>query len=355
MRPCAVAHPARNRLRQRPGRARVPASAVSWLAIVATLGGLASGCGGESDSVADGGAPARNGRAAISFEPRPGLIRVMLGGEAFTGLHFGEEWDKPFLYPLRTVSGTVVSRGYPVEPRDGEERDHDWHRGIWYGHGDINGHDFWRELGRDRSGTIVPLSEPVFEAGDRSGWIEVELGFRNASGGLEGSLVQRYAFERVERSFRIDARLTFKADQGRDLRFGDTEDGGFAMRLSDGFRQDRGAVLRNAEGLTDTENIWGKASRWVDYATAPGDAQAGVAILDHPSNPRHPSRWHARGYSLCSANPFGLRDFTGADDADGSYVVPQGETRTFRYRIVIHEGAASLETIEAWFGDFAAS
>lgn len=291
----------------------------------------------------------------VTFEPGEGVVRVMIGGEEFTALHLGDEWDKPFLYPLRTPSGTVVSRGYPIEPREGEERDHDWHRGIWYGHGDINGHDFWRELGRDRSGMIVPLSEPVFAGGERSGSVQVELGLRNASGGLEGSLVTHWVFQRAGSAVRIDARLTFRADRGRDLRFGDTEDGGFAMRLSDEFRQDRGAVLRNAEGLQDTEKIWGKASRWVDYSAAVGGTRAGVAILDHPANLRHPSRWHARGYSLCSANPFGLGDFTAEEGADGSHVVPRGGTLTLRYRVVIHEGGAAPEEIEGWFREYAAS
>ena len=276
-----------------------------------------------------------------------------MDGEPLTAFHFGREWDKPFLYPLRTVSGTVVTRGYPIEPRDGEERDHDWHRGIWYGHGDINGHDFWRELGRDSTGMIVALSQPVFESDEGSGSIEAELGFLSSDGELQGTLIQRFGFSVAARAVRIDAELTFRADQGNDLRFGDTEDGGFAMRLADEFRQDRGATLLNAGGLSGTENIWGQEARWVDYSCVVSDQPAGVAILDHPSNLRHPSRWHARGYSLCSANPFGLSDFTGDAGADGSYVVPGGESLTLRYRVVIHEGGTTAAEIERWFREFA--
>ena len=290
----------------------------------------------------------------MSFERGEGSIRVLLDGEPFTTFHFEREWDKPFLYPLRTASGTTVSRGYPLEPRPGEETDHDWHRGIWYGHGNINGHDFWRELGRDRTGMIVPLSEPVFEQGEESGSIEAELGLRSADGELQGTLVQRYSFSRAGTAVRIDAELEFRADQGQEIRFGDTEDGGFGMRLADEFRQERGAVLSNADGLMGTENIWGREARWVDYSAGVGGKPVGVAILDHPSNLRHPSRWHARGYSLCSANPFGVSDFTGKGNAAGSHVVPLGDALRFRYRVVIHEGGAEAAEIERWFREFAA-
>lgn len=271
----------------------------------------------------------------------------------FTTFHYGERWDKPFLHPIRTVSGLTVSRGYPVDPAEGEVRDHDWHRGIWYGHGDINGHDFWRELGRDKSGMIVPLGQPALEEREARGALEGVFGLRTAGGEIIGTLSQRYEFSREEDAIRIDAVLQFAADRDQDLRFGDTEDGGFAMRLATPFRQDFGAVLLNSEGERGTENIWGRAARWVDYSAVVDGIPAGVAILDHPSNLRHPSRWHARGYSLCSANPFGLRDFTGNDDEDGSHVVPSGETLALRYRIVVHQGGTEPETVGRWFDQFA--
>ncbi len=293
------------------------------------------------------------GAGAVTFERGDHQIRVKVGGEHFTTLHYSERWDKPFLHPIRTASGLTVSRGYPVDPAEGEVQDHDWHRGIWYGHGDINGHDFWRELGRGRTGTIVPVAEPILEEGEGRGAVEVLFGFRTAGGDTIGTVSQRYEFCRVGHAIRIDAVLRFAADREQDLRFGDTEDGGFAMRLARPFRQEFGAVLLNSEGERGTESIWGRAARWVDYSAVVDGTPAGVAILDHPSNLRHPTRWHARGYSLCSANPFGLRDFTGSAGEDGSHVVPSGEALTLHYRLVVHEGATKPETIERWFDEFA--
>lgn len=327
---------------------------IKLAAVVAVVLGSFVACQSDSEAVGRSDLPGLDPSPSVSFESGEETIRVLIDGEFLTAYRLGSEWDKPFLYPLRTASGTVVSRGYPIEPREGEESDHDWHRGIWYGHGDINGHDFWRELGRDRTGRIVPLSDPVLEPGDGSGSIEAELGFRSPDGDLQGTLVQRYSFSATAGTIRIDAGLTFRANQGKDLRFGDTEDGGFAIRLADEFRQDRGATLLNAAGFTGTESIWGREARWVDYSAAVNERAVGVAILDHPSNLRHPSRWHARGYSLCSANPFGLSDFTGNSSADGSHVVPSGDSLMLRYRVVIHEGDTTAGKIERWFREFAA-
>ena len=334
---------------------RIPVSLAARLAAYGVLAVLSWGCLGDSGGSGHAHLPSGDFRPApVSFETGDHEVRVLIRDEPFTTLHFGEQWDKPFLYPLRTASGVTVSRGYPVEPREGEERDHDWHRGIWYGHGDISGHDFWRELGRDKTGIMVPLSEPVMEGGAERGTVEVRFGLQAAGGELIGSVLQRYTMWQTGDSIRIDAVLTLDADQGRDLHFGDTEDGGFAIRLADEFRQERGAMLRNSAGSRDTENIWGAAARWVDYSAEVDGKPVGVAILDHPSNLRHPSRWHARGYSLCSANPFGLKDFTGDERADGSYVVPAGSALTLRYRVIIHEGGPPPATIESWFGEFAA-
>ena len=64
----------------------------------------------------------------------------------------------------------------------------------------------------------------------------------------------------------------------------------------------------------------------------------GIAILDHPGNLRHPTRWHARGYGLCAANPFGLHDFKNVKDPIGAYTLPAGESMTMRYRVIFHPG-----------------
>ncbi|MDA0204760.1 MAG: PmoA family protein [Acidobacteria bacterium] len=307
---------------------------------------LMLGCGGgASDLQKEEAASPPDG---VTLTPHDERVEVAVDGRPFTAFHYEEKWDKPFLYPLTTASGTVISRGYPIEPRAGETADHAWHRGIWYGHGDINGQDFWREKGREVTSILVPQAKPAV-SGDA---LSVELAMQTPTDGTIGSIEKSFTFSGARNLRVIDATIRIRADEGVALRFGDTDDGGFGIRLSDAFREDNGGVTANAEGLETSENIWGKASRWTNYSAEVGGKAVGVAIFDHPSNLRYPTTWHARGYSLNAANPFATRSFTGDPSADGSHTIPEGESLTFRYRVVIHEGFPGEVNVEELYRDY---
>src|SRR5262249_19468805 len=98
--------------------------------------------------------------AQVSFTPSPGKIAVSIKGKPFSNLYYGPEWPQPFLHPLRAPSGLVVTRGYAVEKIAGESSDHIWHHGLWYAHGDMAGVDFWRDLGPEKTGRIIPKQPP---------------------------------------------------------------------------------------------------------------------------------------------------------------------------------------------------
>jgi hypothetical protein len=94
----------------------------------------------------------------------------------------------------------------------------------------------------------------------------------------------------------------------------------------------------NSAGAEGEKAIWGKRADWVNYDGKVAGEDVGIAVLDHPKSFRHPTTWHARGYGLFSANPFGLRDFTRDPNQDGSWTIPEHKSLTFRYRVVIHHG-----------------
>jgi hypothetical protein len=273
--------------------------------------------------------------SAAGTEERP---LELAGGANGISVYWGEKWDKPFLYPIRTVSGKTLSRGWPIEPREGDSKDHVWHRGFWYGHGIINGADFWREQGREKTARLITTSKPRV----RRGGVTLELAMTPPSGKPIGSMSQQYRVTDHGGVRIIDAVITMHTDAGTALTFGDSDDGGFAFRLCEAFREDRGATLRNSDGLQGTKSIWGKPATWVDYAAEVEGKRAGVAMLDHPSNLRHPTRWHARGYGLNAANPFALKSFTKDPAADGSYTLPAGEKLVLRYRTLIYEGSPDI-------------
>ena len=287
-------------------------------------------------------------------------IDIELDSRHFTSFHFGSNWPKPFLHPLRSPSGVVVTRGFPVEEIAGETRDHRWHRGLFFGHGDIQGIDFWREIGPEKHRFPLPVGTIVLRALGPTKKLEdavvVTAIFDLLAPGQHrlGSLRQHYRFHKLGKHNAIDARITLTADAGQSLKMGDTEEGTFAIRVAPGLRQDKGATLRNAQGLVGTENIWGKASSWVDYSGRVGGKMVGIAIFDHPSNPKHPTHWHARGYGLFSANPFGEHDFYGDSSRDGSLTIEEGETLALRYRVVVHEEDGASIDLESLYRSYSA-
>jgi hypothetical protein len=61
------------------------------------------------------------------------------------------------------------------------------------------------------------------------------------------------------------------------------------------------------------------------------DLSAGLAMLDHPDNPRYPTPWYAGGA--------GSGNFLNAALLfHEPMTLPAGETLTLRYRVLIHDG-----------------
>lgn len=289
-------------------------------------------------------------RSDVTIRVADDHSEVRLDGRPLTAFHYNAKWDKPFVHPLRTPAGLIVSRGYPVSPLPGDSEDHAWHRGIWFGHGDINGEDFWREQGREKTSWLVMHGAPVVKGATLSALLHMQ----SAKSGILGSIRESFSFRQAGAAAFIDVVIEVAADRGVALKFGDTDDGGFGVRLREEFRQDRGARLANSDGLLGTEKIWGKPARWVHYQAQVEGKLAGVAVFDHPSNLRHPTTWHARGYGLFAANPFGLSSFTRDKTRDGSFTIPAGGKQTFRYRVAVMDGEASAAQLDRLFADYVA-
>src|SRR5215203_225221 len=88
-------------------------------------------------------------------------VDVLAGGKPFTSYIYPQSLEKPVLYPIRSASGALVTRGFPLDPRPGEAADHPHHVGHWFNYGDVNGYDFWGHsyetpaANKPKMGTIV--------------------------------------------------------------------------------------------------------------------------------------------------------------------------------------------------------
>ena len=105
----------------------------------------------------------------------------------------------------------------------------------------------------------------------------------------------------------------------------------------------------SSEGAETSAKIWGNRAKWVALEGKKDDKSVGIAILNHPTSANYPTYWHARGYGLFAANPFGERDFYHDKTRDGSVTIPAGGTLILRYRVLIHSGdAREAEVAEAY-------
>src|SRR6266540_6724664 len=108
-------------------------------------------------------------------------VDVFVDGQLFTSYVWPETLKTPVLYPLSTAQGTVVTRGFPLEPRPGERVDHPHHAGFWLNYGDVNGVDFWNNSTtlpaeqQRKMGTVVQRRIARTKDGRDHGELEVEM------------------------------------------------------------------------------------------------------------------------------------------------------------------------------------
>ncbi len=291
--------------------------------------------------------------AQVQFQQAADHIDISIDGKPFATFHYGEDAPKPYLAPLRTAGGIVVTRGFPMEKIEGETRDHPHHRGLWFTHGDVNQVDFWANEpgGKGRKGKVKLEKILSVKGGKKEGSIRAAFLWVDDAGEplVRETRTMTFYSDPALRVLDFDATLTAV----RKAVFGDTKEGFFAIRLRDAMRE-RGGTGRmiNAEGKSGMREVWGKASPWVDYSGTLDGEKLGVAILDHPKSFRHPTYWHARDYGLFAANAFGLHDFFNDKTKDGSHALEPGQSIRFIYRVIIHPGDTESAGIAKHFAEF---
>jgi len=277
-------------------------------------------------------------------------VEISFGGKMITAYHPGYEAGKPYFYPIIGPTGENMTRHWPMKKGEKDEETNDiHHRGMWYGLGRVNGFDFWHSSGdetvkdnafgiiRHRGMTGVMIKGPTITITTKSDWVEAS----NPEHRICSDRREFTLFYREDGSLVIDLMLMLNADAG-DVTISDGEEGAWAIRLPPTLAlKGKGATghILSSEGLADGETR-GKRAAWVDYSGKdPAGNPAGIALLDHPSNFRHPTWWNVREDGLFTANPFGQGSFEEeTPDNAGDHLIPNGESLKFRYRAIFHRG-----------------
>ncbi|MCU0456287.1 MAG: PmoA family protein [Bacteroidales bacterium] len=296
-------------------------------------------------------------------------IDVLYDGKLFTSYIWPENVYKPVLYPVCTYSGTEITRGFPLRPREGERNDHIHQVGIWLNYGKVNGLDFWgngyRGFREPGGGEIKHRKIESLAAGTSVASLETSESWLDPEG---RSLLEEktgYYF-RAQGRLRIIDRITTLTATDTTVVFSDTKEGMFGIRVArqlelplnenvtlldasgkpsqQKVNAAAGATgnYRSSEGVTG-EAVWGTRARWMNLYGIIGNEKISLAVCDHPKNQGYPTYWHARGYGLFAANPLGWSDFTKGKQTM-NFTLKPGESVTFRYRVIVSSGSHLTDT-----------
>lgn len=286
-------------------------------------------------------------------------IAISIDGQPFSDFCIGSAYPKPFLAPIRSATGLIVTRRFPMETIAGESHDHPHHRGLFVGYGDVSGVNFWETERNSKASGVNPSIKGLIVL-DKLGELK--------SGKKSGSISATFSWEAPDKRVMIEEQRTMTFYAEHDLRtidvdfmltaktpvkFADTKEGFFAIRVADSISGKKGGIMTNSEGAQTEKNVWGKRADWVDYEGTVDGHKVGILILDNPGNYNHPPRWHSRDYGLFAVNPFGVKDFDPKSTEQGGHSLAQGEALRFRYRVVVHPGDMSKKKIADLYSAYA--
>jgi hypothetical protein len=293
-------------------------------------------------------------------------VEVLYNSKLLTAYCYFDSTEKPVLFPLKTVSGITVTRGWPIAPREGERTDHPHHVGLWFNYESVNGLDFWN------NSTAIPAEKKSQYGSIRhkrviekrivggqarlvtlSNWV-------NSAGETLIEETTTFDFSVAGNTFVIDRKSLLKAIADKVV-FKDVKDGALGIRVArslelpstqkDNFVDSHGKVTEvpqlNNAGVTGNylnreqvqgDSTWGKRSDWTVLQGTKDGQEISIAIIDHPRNIGYPTYWHARGYGLFAANPFGQKVFS-KGKSELNFELQKDKPVTLRYRVLIHGGS----------------
>ncbi|MEL6255393.1 MAG: PmoA family protein [Bacteroidota bacterium] len=315
------------------------------------------------------------GQKGVEFKSKEDKqeIEIWINGQHISSYLYQDKLKKAVLYPLKTMSGKVLTRGFPLETRPGERVDHRHHLGHWFNYGDVNGLDFWNNS-----------SDRPVQKQHKYGEVRHQEILKMKGGPEKGALVTRSHWVDHEGKILMEEKTTFyfqekkgvviidrlsELSAEKDISFKDNKEGMFAIRVrrelelpskkpglfADQMGQiptDKGQSSVKAQGNYESSEgimggkVWGTRAKWMKLGGELAGERVEIIILDHPGNPGYPTYWHARDYGLFSANPLGQEVFSKGKE-QLNFQLASGDSQEFRFRILINEGKSlSKENIE---------
>lgn len=282
------------------------------------------------------------GAAEVALDEGAGTVAVgrSAGGEPLWTYVYGAR-RRPFVHPVRTLAGHVLSRDAP--------HDHPWHHALWFTIKFVNGENFWEEY--DRYGVLrhdgVPAVTTTADGVRVAGFLDWIRPDRETVVVREWrSLTHRPVDDRTY-ALDVEVDLVPAVDVVLD-RTPFTTWGGYGGLAFRGRADLHDTRLLLADG-SEHDRVLGTPAAWLALhglvGGADGDAPAGIAVLDAPGNPHHPVPW----YASTRADTYGDEGWSNFVNAaflwDGPREVAAGQALRFEYRVLVFDGRPDTTTI----------
>lgn len=291
-------------------------------------------------------------------------VDVIIDGKLFTSYQYPVNIEKPFLYPVISPNGSVITRGFPIEPRKGERVDHPHHLGIWFNHGNVNGLDFWNNSSaiaadkKDEYGHIAVQKIIKAESG-KKGILEITANWDDNKGNTLLKENTTWYFT-GKGDMRIIDHITSLTAVNGPVTINDSKEGMFAIRLDRAFEMpsnepviftdDKGnpttvssidntgveGMYFSATGLKG-DAVWGTRNDWVLLTGTKDNVPITIGIFDNPKNQGYPAYAHARGYGLFSVNNFGQNSYDPKKEKV-KFVLQKGQSVKLYHRFIVQSG-----------------
>ena len=270
-------------------------------------------------------------------------VSFRIDGAEMTRWHYGPGYPRPFFYPFNGPSGVSLTRmGHPGAS------DHGHHRSVWFAFHKVNDDlNFWA----DGTGTQIRQKRWVaYKDGEEEAIMACALGYFDPQGTEIMEQVSIAAIRpREDDGYELELQITLQPSEDCEkVDLGKTNFGLLAVRVAKTLSKHfGGGQLTNSEGDIGEPNIFGKPARWMDYSgpvvVGTGKERKvvteGITYIDHPTNLRHPTKWHVRsdgwmGASVCM---------------DAGLTITQAKSLVLRYLLVTHSGGcdAAITNITA--------
>ena len=274
---------------------------------------------------------------SMQWQRGTGAIALLQGGKPVWQFNSASTQSKPYFHPVALPGGSDLTWLSP--------NDHPHHFGLFFSWKYLNHVNYWEEPAGVPEGTTRWTNVRVEARRDYSARIELDLQYRPEDGTAD-VLTEKRSIEisrpATDGGYFMDWDMEFTAgnkDVELDRAPPETAPDGNARGGYAGLSVRMARELKSPM-VTATAPVGVLANKRYGFAAAAAEfsgimdgAETGIAFFDHPSNPRHPTRWYA---IMDSSVPFWYLNASLLQLESYSLRARQG--LRLRYRVFVHPG-----------------